>query len=291
MIHIATVHWHNIEWIALQQEMLRKYIVVPYTLYGHLEGIDEQHHVGFDAILTTENMTHAQKLNLLAERIIEVGQNDDWMLFIDGDAFPIDDVVGKLKHVLCDVKLAAIQRLENLGEKHAHPSFCLTTVGFWKEIRGSWDKGYHWINALNCEETDVGGELLRSLTERNIQWLPLRRSNTLNILPVWYGIYGDLVYHHGAGFRDRGCRKVWYDRGLYSVYKQLDARILNNVVPQQHLKKVRDSVWHPEGRLKRRIGKELEEIDTKMKEKLQTDPEAFITALREGLPGFLPESI
>jgi hypothetical protein len=29
----------------------------------------------------------------------------------------------------------------------------------------------------------------------------LTRTNTVDLHPVWFAIYGDVVYHHGAGFR------------------------------------------------------------------------------------------
>ena len=32
-------------------------------------------------------------------------------------------------------------------------------------------------------------------------WHSLLRSNVVNLHPVFFGIYGDLVYHHGAGSR------------------------------------------------------------------------------------------
>jgi hypothetical protein len=41
--------------------------------------------------------------------------------------------------------------------------------------------------------------------------LPLLRQNRRERAPLWFGLYGTdadgvLVYHHGAGFRDRGSR-------------------------------------------------------------------------------------
>ena len=53
---------------------------------------------------------------------------------------------------------------------------------------------------------DAGGELLRKLTERNIDWFTLLRSNKKNLHPLWFGIYGNLIYHHGGGFRDTICQ-------------------------------------------------------------------------------------
>ena len=279
MIHIATVHWQNDDWIDLQICMFHKHIHNPFRTYGYLTGITERWYAHFDHVITTDEADHAKKLNKLAEIILKDAQDEDWLIFIDGDAFPIDDLVTKLGPMLAQAPLVAIQRLDNLGEKHAHPSFCATTVGFWKRIQGDWSRGYHWINALNSEETDVGGVLLYKLLVSNIQWIPLHRTNKVNILPVWYGIYGDLIYHHGAGFRDRGCRRVWYEQGLFDIYRRWDARILNNIVPAKYLKRLRDSTLHPEGRLKRRLNRQLNQTEEEIRARIFQNSD-FIQSLR-----------
>ena len=56
------------------------------------------------------------------------------------------------------------------------------------------------------------GNLLRQLEEHNIDWLPLLRSNTRNPDPLWFGVYGHRIYHHGAGFRDRDSRLTYHAR-------------------------------------------------------------------------------
>jgi hypothetical protein len=122
-------------------------------------------------------------------------------MFIDGDAFPIGDVATFARAALADFPLLAVQRLENLGDVQPHPCFCVTTVGFWKQLGGDWKRGYEWRNALGELTTDVGGNLLGQLERAGIRWLPLHRSNRVNLHPIWFGVYQDLVYHHGAAFR------------------------------------------------------------------------------------------
>ena len=101
--------------------------------------------------------------------------------------------------------LAALRRDENLGDPQPHPAFCLTTVGFWKEIEGDWSAGPMWENDVGTM-TDVGGELLVTLREQDLPWRPILRTNTDNIHPVWFGVYEHRIYHHGAGFRPRVSR-------------------------------------------------------------------------------------
>ena len=102
-------------------------------------------------------------------------------------------------------RLVAVQRYENNGDIQPHPCFCVTTIGFWRQIGGDWHAGETWLDRDDNEVTDVGGNLLAILKERDIHWLPLRRVNRVNPHPLLFGLYGDddgpIVYHHGAGFR------------------------------------------------------------------------------------------
>ena len=45
------------------------------------------------------------------------------------------------------------------------------------------------------------GTCSASSEPRGIEWRPLLRSNGTDLDPLYFGIYGDVVYHHGAGFR------------------------------------------------------------------------------------------
>jgi hypothetical protein len=53
---------------------------------------------------------------------------------------------------------------------------------------------------------DPGGELYMYLKNNNIEWYKLLRTRSLTEHPVWFTIYDDLIYHHGAGSRGRLCR-------------------------------------------------------------------------------------
>lgn len=275
MIYYATVHWKSDRWIDIQHSMLARYTDVPYRVYAYLNDIDQEHNKKFDVILDDDDPGHDVKLDKLARRIIDDGARDeDWIIFIDGDAFPIAPVHAGLKDFVKAHELVAVQRTENLGEKQPHPCFCITTVALWKRIKGTWAMGYKWLSALGMPTTDVGGELLSIVDKHQINWLPLRRTNTLNLNSVFYAIYGNIVYHHGAGFRILGCRQIYYDDGMFDVYKRPDARILNNIVTKKYLTKMRDSLIHPEGRWKRRIHNRLAPIEKQVYQMIKADPES-----------------
>ena len=95
----------------------------------------------------------------------------------------------------------AVRRDENATDRQPHPSFCALRVRDWDRLHGDWSPGYTWEAADGKPTTDVGGNLLRALERNGEPWAPLLRSNRVNLHPLWFGIYGGVVYHHGAGFR------------------------------------------------------------------------------------------
>jgi hypothetical protein len=216
VIRVATVHWRDPRWIDVQLRYLERHLPPPHLVYADLEGIDgvahgaKFHHVAdLAATRSFENpiFSHTEKLNALAETIAAEAAPDDVLLFLDGDAFPIARVRPFLEEKLARYPLAAVRRDENLDDEQPHPAFCATTVGFWQEIGGDWNPGYMWRNAAGKEVTDAGGNLLGILRERGVEWYPLLRTNRRNLRPLWFAVYDDLVYHHGAGFRGGLCRR------------------------------------------------------------------------------------
>lgn len=202
MIHIATVHWNTDKWIGVQQSYLRKHIKSPYRVYAWLNDVPSAPADAFFYTCSEPIVSHAVKLNILADIIyFSSNRDDDLLIFLDGDAFPIGDIEFLVNQKLGDYKLIAVQRLENNGDIQPHPCFCATTVGFWKSIKGDWKEGHRWKNKDDRWVTDIGGNLLKQLTESGNKWYPLVRSNKHNLHPVFFGAYGGVIYHHGAGFR------------------------------------------------------------------------------------------
>lgn len=201
MIHVLTVHWEDERWIDIQLRYLNATIDEPFRVYAFLNGIRDEHRAKFFYSSTEPIRSHPVKLDLLADVVTAQSAPDDWLIFIDGDAFPIADVVPFGREKLREFPLAAIQRKENAGDRQPHPSFCLTTVGFWTSIGGNWGQERGWTNERGEMVHDVGGNLLAILEERATRWYPMLRSNTFDVHPVFFGVYDSLVYHHGAGFR------------------------------------------------------------------------------------------
>ena len=184
------------EWIAIQRDYLDRYIDEPFQLWGSLEGVDESFERYFDHIVPSLG-GHAGKLNLMASIICDVAATDDVLIFLDGDAFPVADLVGPVRTHLSTSALTAVQRLENDGDCQPHPSFSATTAGFRRTLPGDWTAGH----VFRPGRSDVGANLLQRLESRSTAWTPIHRTHSIDVHPVFFGVYGGFLYHHGAGFR------------------------------------------------------------------------------------------
>lgn len=199
MLYIASVHYKSPRWVEIQCRYLRENIAVPYQTWTSLEGIDPSYGRCFDRVLEQRGL-HASKLNHLAIEIShEASSDEDLLMFLDGDAFPIADPMPLISSGLAEAPLIAVRRAENVDQPQPHPCFCVTTVGTWQAIHGDWSGGYAWPGRKRLT-SDVGGNLLRSLELSNTPWVQVLRSNRKNLDPLYYGIYGETIYHHGAGF-------------------------------------------------------------------------------------------
>ncbi|HSZ70699.1 MAG TPA: hypothetical protein VK756_10090 [Solirubrobacteraceae bacterium] len=199
MLHIVTVHFRSPQWIEIQTRHLRENIAVPYETWTSLEGIDASYGSYFDHVLEQRG-SHAAKLNHLAMEVSHVADDDDLLMFLDGDAFPIADPMPLIEDALERAPLLAVRRAENADEPQPHPCFCVTTVGIWRSLPGDWTAGRTWTGPHGNPTSDVGGNLLRKLELTDTPWVQVLRSNASDIDPLYFALYGP-IYHHGAGFR------------------------------------------------------------------------------------------
>ncbi len=225
MIYVLTVHWRFDFWVDVQIAHLRKYIRDPFRIYAFCDGTKNDHSAKFDYCAPEKGIVdHASKLNALAAVVCESAHDDDVLIFCDSDAFPVRDVTGYIRDGLRRWPLVAVQRLENAGDMQPHPSFAVTTAGFWRRIGGDWRPGPTWSNAYAQVVTDVGANLLRSLTLNNVAWGKMIRSNRVNLHPLLFSIYDDVVYHHGAGSRPTIGGRAVRQRELSALDREEAAR-------------------------------------------------------------------
>jgi hypothetical protein len=275
MLHVATVHWRNEDWIDIQLRYLGKNLREPFRVYAFLNEIPESHRSKFYYSSCEPIREHAVKLNLLAEVVRSRTTDDgDRIMFLDGDAFPIRDLGPLLDEKLAAYPLVAVQRLENNGDRQPHPCFCVTTVGFWKSIGGDWNEGYQWSDREGKQVTDVGGNLLGILEGRKIGWAPLVRSNRRNLHPLWFGIYGGAVYHHGAGFReDKVSRadlsELAQARSGLSPLRRGAARVIDRLLSKSPIKRLRAETSV------RRASRRNRRLSDEILERIKADEEFF----------------
>jgi hypothetical protein len=200
MLHIATAHFMSARWIPIQARELRRHLRIPFRTWASLEGIEPSYGRYFDRVIAQAG-PHADKLNHLALEIAHEADDDDLLMFLDGDAFPIADPAPLMEAGLRSTPLLAVRRSENVGDPQPHPCFCVTSVGRWRTLPGDWTKGFMWKDVNGKDRTDVGANLMRQLELTGTPWSPVLRTNRRNLHPLFFAVYGDVIYHHGAGFR------------------------------------------------------------------------------------------
>lgn len=205
MIYILTVHWKVVRWMAPQYKYIKLHTPEKHKLHVHLspqiEYNDRSLH--YDKVYNSNERMHWKKLDLMAQDVCEMADKRDIIVFMDGDAFPIKRYMPTINSFLKKHPLVAIRRDENADECHPHPSFCATTVGFWRTIKGTWEIEPQRTTPDHVRLKDTGGKLWSILYDGNYNWHPLLRSNVRNYHPLFYGVYGHLIYHHGGAFFGR----------------------------------------------------------------------------------------
>lgn len=212
MIHFATVHHQNPYWVRVQKDYLDRYVTEPYRLVACYDSIPAALRRVADVVLPAPPgcLEHSDRLRVLYEWILADGCSpNDLIVFIDSDSLPISkDFANALRRQLRKSTLVAVRRDENLGDLQPHPCLCAATIAQWRELselaegENLWARGATGASTLfGNADGDPGGFLLGLLTERDLNWTPLLRSNEAEIHEVLFGIYGSIVYHHGGGSR------------------------------------------------------------------------------------------
>jgi hypothetical protein len=287
-VHVATVHWRDDRFVDLQLRFLHRYVGDPLRVYAFLTRVPGSHEDKYFYADTTPIKSHALKLNLLADMIGFGAADDDWIVFIDGDAFPVAPLRPALAGALAEHGLVAVRR-EEKGALQPSPVFCATTVGMWKRLGGDWQrigKPTGENRARRSPSDDVGGRVLRALEREGVGWEPLLRTNTWDPHRLFHGVYGDLVYHHGAGFRPR------IDRFHRAELRELERRPLARVaelLPRRGRSGTLRRRLHPTQRRKREIELELDRLDDQLYDRIADDDESVFGELATGLaaPGGL----
>ena len=201
MIRIVTIHHESDRFLYTQSKYLETYTADNYKVYAGYSGFTPPD-MGDDFIavnLSGGSVIHADRLNtLVGIAMNDAGESDDTLIVMDSDTFPVDhNWVNTIQDNLSRNPITAIQRRENsaagLGcvpELHPHACFLATTTKFW---------GKHKLSFGGVPNTGFNiGEWLK---ENNLDFAKLLRSNHIDLHPLYFGVYGNILYHHGAGNR------------------------------------------------------------------------------------------
>ena len=238
MIYYITIH-HNVgRFVRLQADHIAAH-TKNYKVYCGLSGIpfkaDDSESVyeqyrRFD--ITGVQNQHWFRMNYLFGCLEkeQIFQEDDLVVFMDGDAFPIEDWEPSVRAQLENHALVAVERREDIeplmDEKwkpYPHPLFCVAKAKFWQENSLEWKLD-------PARGISTCGPLLKEWLEQNgYTSCPLLRTNVFNIHPLYFGVYGDIVYHHGASAgldKVYGSTDIWTRPELSAKYGvSLDLRV------------------------------------------------------------------
>jgi hypothetical protein len=141
-----------------------------------------------------KDVRHGRALDRLLRK---VPAETEYVVTLDTDAFPVRDgwlenLIGRLER---GASLAGVWRDEMAPEirPYVHPS-CLAA-----RRETLLELGVQFARAGGGQ--DVGQNLTDAVVSAGGRVSGLRRSNARNVHFLLAGIYGDLVYHHGAGSR------------------------------------------------------------------------------------------
>jgi hypothetical protein len=198
----------NARWHELQRRFIARNTTVGHDFRVALNGVAPSEFPDSEVLFANPaNEGHERALGRVVERLR--GEPHDWFLILDSDCFPIapgwhDVLTAQMARF--QKSFAAPVRTENL-DLFPHP--CAVFFGAEALAAGVLDfsKTRPSRNLLGQEVVDVGAAMAEA------PFLPLLRTNAINLHPVAAGIYHHLFYHHGAGSRDfafRVLRKFGY---------------------------------------------------------------------------------
>ena len=204
--------------LRLHLERIRRHTQRPYTVYAAANRVT----AAGGAILRTNpnvvvcditptdlrgNREHAYYLDALAERAVGAGASH--LVTLDIDSFPIDDrwIDVLAKYAPPESGVAAILRVENGDSALPHPSCALIPRAFFDEYQPSFSpdsdmtREFRHFQRTTNQSADTGIRLAHILWSERLAWGKLLRTNVRNPHYLIAGIYGDVVFHLGAGAR------------------------------------------------------------------------------------------
>ena len=207
MIHIVTINWATDKWIDIQLDSFKKWIDLSFKVYTRLGNMDEKtynkHKDKYFCCLQgnvgeKSHVTHGYQEVL--PKVVENLSKGDLIMFIDSDAFLINDI-SKIINNIDKYPFIAIEEPNHEyrfdGFLTPHPLFYLFKAEYFLESNLDWYAKQVMLDTAG----NWWGSIIKWLDENNIKYYPLKRTNKVNLHPLYFAIYEDIIYHHWAGSR------------------------------------------------------------------------------------------
>lgn len=143
-----------------------------------------------------KDVRHGRALDRLMQ---EIPEGVEYVITLDTDSFPIrhgwlDNLIGRLDE---GAAIAGIWRNEMSPHinPYVHPSCLAARIDTLREL------GVQFARNADDPGLDVGQALTEAALRSHRRVSRLYRSNVRNVHYLMGGVYGDLMYHHGAGSR------------------------------------------------------------------------------------------
>lgn len=148
-----------------------------------------------------ERLEHIHAVPL--QRLYEVARKDkcNFIVTLDTDAFPFQDswLSYLIKKLDKKTVISGVWRdeLTEYVRPYAHPSCLCTTTNFVEKNKLRFDR----VDIASDKKMDTLASFTMVAEKKGKKIYKLRRSNVNELHYIMGGIYGNLVYHHGAGSR------------------------------------------------------------------------------------------
>ena len=218
MHHLITIHHNSERWLTLQPKYIKKFAPEAKT-WSYANGIRnfKKHSDNFYFLEQSGKLdlgpcnpssvgsrNHWTKLDKLTNLVLDTeAEDEDVLVWLDSDSLILKPLQEYTALKLKDYNFIAVQRPENRGDLIPHPSFAFCKAKFWRENNLSW-RGE--VGNISNGRLDSGGFLLNFFNKNHENWFKMQRTKSLTKHDVWFTIYDNFVYHHGAGSRPRVCR-------------------------------------------------------------------------------------
>lgn len=212
MIHIITQHFATQAWFEIQKRHLQKYtknksnVKVNLLVYKTTLPNDYNLPENYSVInLNDYNLDRHNEHYLIVESsydkfIRDNIADDDIVIYMDSDAFPIDYWDEQIEKNLETNDICAVYRFEDRGplqpEQYTpYPHLCF--YAFKKKTREKYGFRHEIPPGFPCP----GFTICDVIRENNLSVKKMVRTNKFNSHNVMFGIYDDIIYHSSCGSR------------------------------------------------------------------------------------------